>query len=141
MSSKYKEMPNHKGYNSAVKSKCDYCQNIFWESKNSYNKNKRHFCNMKCYSSFCKEFLTKEEHNRYGTGESLEIKIKKMKCRSTFNHYLRDKSIKRKPCIVCGNPKSEGHHKDYNKPKDVIWFCFKHHRAISESPELLNQKG
>ena len=35
--------------------------------------------------------------------------------------------IKRQPCCVCGDPKSEGHHEDYTKPLDVIWLCAKHH--------------
>lgn len=31
------------------------------------------------------------------------------------------------PCIICGNVNSEAHHEDYDKPKEVIWYCRKHH--------------
>lgn len=35
--------------------------------------------------------------------------------------------IKKEPCVVCGNPKVEGHHEDYLKPLEVIWLCTEHH--------------
>jgi hypothetical protein len=31
------------------------------------------------------------------------------------------------PCEKCENPKSERHHDDYSKPKEVRWLCKKHH--------------
>jgi hypothetical protein len=38
--------------------------------------------------------------------------------------------MKRKPCVICGNVKSEGHHQDYDKPYDVVWLCPEHHRRL-----------
>jgi len=120
---------------------CDYCGEESITKQSAFNRKKRHFCSMECYSLYRKKILPKEEHNRYGTGEPIEIKIKKLKCRSDFNHYLRDKKIKRKPCEICGSLKSEGHHDNYNKPKEVRWLCFKHHRKYhKENPELLEDK-
>lgn len=36
--------------------------------------------------------------------------------------------IKRLPCEICENPKSQAHHHDYSKPYDVKWLCGLHHR-------------
>src|SRR5262245_21975335 len=35
--------------------------------------------------------------------------------------------LKRLPCEVCGDRKTQGHHADYSKPLDVIWLCASHH--------------
>jgi hypothetical protein len=40
--------------------------------------------------------------------------------------------LKRLPCVVCGNPKSAGHHEDYSKPLKVIWLCYAHHKQLHE---------
>ena len=55
---------------------------------------------------------------------------RKIKARRILNYGVRWGYIKRLPCSVCGDLKSEGHHEDYDKPKEVIWLCMKHHREI-----------
>jgi len=44
-----------------------------------------------------------------------------------YNKALRDGSLVRQPCEVCGTKEVHGHHSDYSKPLDVIWLCSKHH--------------
>ncbi len=45
----------------------------------------------------------------------------------TLKNAIRAGKLKRLPCIVCGNEKSEGHHEDYSRPLDVMWLCAIHH--------------
>ena len=52
----------------------------------------------------------------------------KAKAHRMVNNAIRDGKIVRQPCIYCGNPKSQAHHEDYNKPFEVEWLCFKCHR-------------
>jgi hypothetical protein len=48
--------------------------------------------------------------------------------RQTASNAIRDGKLIRFPCVVCGDPDSEGHHDDYSKPLDVMWLCDKHHK-------------
>jgi hypothetical protein len=47
--------------------------------------------------------------------------------RAQVNNGLRAGKISKKPCEVCGEPKSQAHHYDYSRPLDVVWLCPKHH--------------
>ncbi len=54
---------------------------------------------------------------------------KKVAARMILNGALKKQEIHKKPCSICQNPKSEGHHDDYNKPLNVRWLCSLHHKA------------
>lgn len=49
---------------------------------------------------------------------------------------IRNGRLIKMACRKCGNPKSEAHHEDYNRPLDVIWLCKDchgaRHREINE---------
>lgn len=40
---------------------------------------------------------------------------------------IRNGTLSRLPCGVCGHEKSHAHHDDYDKPLDVLWLCHTHH--------------
>jgi len=77
MSNKYPYKPKHKGYDSAIEYACDYCGIIYWESKKAFEKKKRHFCSMRCYSLFRANVLPLTEQHAYRgvrkNGESKQI--------------------------------------------------------------------
>jgi hypothetical protein len=54
----------------------------------------------------------------------------KVRARAILRDWIYRGALKRKPCEVCGNTKSHGHHEDYSKPLEVRWLCQKHHEAI-----------
>jgi len=132
--------------NPLVQFNCDNCGETSFDKPSHYKRKNRHFCSIKCYAEYRKEKMQKNEQNRFGTGFDEKEVEKRRKARGILNHHLRDKKIKRPNCELC-DEKAEAHHNDYDKPLDVKWLCFKHHRLyhkignkIYENPELLNKK-
>lgn len=54
--------------------------------------------------------------------------------RYIFRKAVMSGKIKRLPCEVCGDKKSQGHHEDYSKPLEVIWLCRTHHEDRHRKP-------
>lgn len=63
---------------------------------------------------------------------------KARKAQWTVSNAVRDGRLKKTPCAMCGSAKNiQGHHKDYDKPLDVVWLCVTcHHRVHATFPEL-----
>jgi len=57
------------------------------------------------------------------------IQRPKLLARAALKWAVRSGRLRRLPCAYCGMAKSEGHHKDYAKPLDVVWLCRPCHRA------------
>jgi hypothetical protein len=69
--------------------------------------------------------MTRKKHNQLD-----DLQRKKANCRSYLNVYIKRGKIVKEPCSVCGDPTSEAHHDDYNKPLQVKWLCRKHHLSL-----------
>lgn len=54
----------------------------------------------------------------------------KRKARELLRIAVARGEVKKYPCEVCGNKRSQGHHDDYNKPLEVRWFCALHHKQL-----------
>lgn len=124
---------------------CDFCSSETVTRKSHYDRKRRHFCSQQCYSSYRRELLAPNEHNRYGTGVPPVERAKRVKARSDLNHAINQGKISRRNCEVegCGDW-GEAHHDDYDKPLEVRFLCFEHHREwhklvdpLYENPELL----
>jgi|HubBroStandDraft_6_1064221.scaffolds.fasta_scaffold2348298_1 hypothetical protein len=78
--------------------------------------------------TYCAECQLKyQRKNRPKFINLSDFQKKKHQARTKANLYLRRGNIKKEPCSVCGNPKSEMHHDDYDKALDIKWFCRVHH--------------
>lgn len=56
-----------------------------------------------------------------------ETQPHKVSARAIVTKAVRSGALSKHPCAICGNPKTEAHHEDYDKPLDVIWLCRRHH--------------
>jgi hypothetical protein len=50
--------------------------------------------------------------------------------RKAVGRAVKNGTLVKRPCELCQNPKVQAHHKDYSKPLDVQWLCFKCHREV-----------
>ena len=47
--------------------------------------------------------------------------------RAKVAQALKDGTLVKRPCEICGDEKSYAHHDDYGKPLEVRWLCGTHH--------------
>lgn len=67
------------------------------------------------------------------------VNVKKYKARNLVNNALRDGRIQKQPCQYCGtNEKVQAHHRDYSKPLEVIWTCFRCHREQEHGQKVVS---
>jgi hypothetical protein len=52
----------------------------------------------------------------------------KRKAQDAVKIAIRNGTLIRKPCEVCGKIKVDAHHDDYSKPLEVRWLCRSHHK-------------
>lgn len=121
--------------------KCKECQKV--KSTNAFFKNSRSFdlldskcriCNSERIRKYKVPGYNSENCKRYN-----EKNKEKRAAHRKVQHALKNMILKKDPCSICGNLKSEAHHNDYNKPLEVIWFCRAHHAAHHEIKRKQNE--
>lgn len=73
-----------------------------------------------------------------GAKNQREKNTTKVMARVKLQQYIRLNNIKRPPCQLCGEIKTESHHPDYNKPFKVYCLCKHCHRIAHSKPNILN---
>ncbi len=76
--------------------------------------------------AYAKTAAYKRSHSKSSRRYHAEAPIKKQ-AHTAISSAIRDGTLKRQPCHVCGAKKVEAHHPDYTKPLDVLWLCKRHH--------------
>jgi len=59
--------------------------------------------------------------------------------RSYANCYQRRGLLVPQPCETCGDPDSQKHHDDYDRPLAVRWLCRYHHEQFHRTGETHGQ--
>ncbi len=103
------------------------------------------FCSRLCQRSFqarlnskaMKGDLTQAQMNSRSRARTPKIVIQAQRA---VWEAVKQGSMVRQPCEVCGAERVDAHHDDYEKPLSVRWLCrghhLKHHR--SPGPQQLN---
>jgi len=97
-----------------------------------------------------REQYSEYEKNRNGEPERRAKKLGYLKkhnekypekalARQMVNNAVRDRQLKREPCVYCGDKRSQAHHSDYSKPLDVTWACFKCHREREHGQTVVSE--
>ncbi len=101
---------------------CKNCGKSFWTYPSFQKVNEGFLCSQKCHYLWIKK--------SYKGKESKKHPELAKKAQTKLNHAIERNGFLRKPCEICGNKKSHGHHEDYSKPLEVRWLCHKHHQLL-----------
>ena len=117
---------------------CAKCGTLFtllnWVYNNriKQNKNGKLFCSHRCSAMA----HIKEESPNWRGGISKDSSHyqkqypERYQARQIAYRNVCNGKLRKQPCAVCANSKSESHHSDYSKPLEVIWLCKKHHGVL-----------
>ena len=126
----FSEFSKNKSHKDGLNSWCKQCEKI--RNKEYYLDNKDIF--RKYYlrnREARKEYLKNNSDKRCKyVAKYNKNNPEKIKAKLILGKAIKHGTITRLPCIKCGNPKSHGHHCNYDKPLEVIWICNKHHQEL-----------
>ena len=100
----------------------------FLKWKSNPDNEKKHREWDKRYQKLKREKFPKQKLQQ--TKEYYELNPEIYKAHKLFQKALRNGKIIKKPCEICKEENSQGHHPDYNKPLEVVWLCPSHHKKV-----------
>ena len=101
----------------------------FQRTANRYD-SKCKLCTAKQAALYLKTVSPEKMREYWRTAARNRTDLKEAKARAAARNAVKTGKIVKQPCEKCGEPKTQAHHTDYDKPLDVTWLCHKHHRAV-----------
>lgn len=112
---------------------CSYCRFVFMARPSEARAGRAKYCSLSCSA----KSQTGEKNPNWKGGRSQDNMYykrrtiarypEKYRVRQVTYRAIQTGKIKRQPCEVCSDPKSQAHHEDYTKPLEITWLCRKHH--------------
>src|ERR1700732_3034979 len=120
---------------------CKNCGKPFNARRYDYERGFKSYCGKECYNS-TRPRKPRGEGRRTNYDRKLDS-IRRNPITSSahkeMDAAIRSGRLKPRSCVICNDPKTEGHHHDYAKPLDVWWLCRKHHVAVHDGKISLPQ--
>lgn len=69
-----------------------------------------------------------------------EVHPDRHRARCAVRNAVTRGALLRGPCQRCGASKVQAHHKDYSRPLDVEWLCFRCHREHAHGQVVVAQE-
>jgi ribosomal protein S27AE/uncharacterized protein YlaI len=127
-----------------MKRECPRCGTLT-EFSDDYIKRRGYMCNP-CKSRATIESAKKHKERKYSHTREYQKTHKfdrseyskryrnnnpeKKKAHSLVQTAIRNGSIIKQQCLVCGDSNSHAHHDDYTKPLEIKWLCHIHHMEL-----------
>ncbi len=77
-----------------------------------------------------REATRQYEMKRYAKRRDKNKDAVMMRAKDKLSYQVKNGLLTRGLCEACGEPATEGHHWDYNRPLNVIWLCHKCHHVF-----------
>lgn len=97
------------------------------------------------YRHRCLECERKRNKDKYNKNKSYfqkrdSVLTDKRKARNKVKDAIKRGIIKRQPCEVCKEEKTDAHHDDYSKPLEVRFLCKRHHAEVHRATPTKTDK-
>lgn len=102
------------------------CKSCTKEAKKHWAKENVAYTRVYALGVYYGKKIRKERRPR----QNKEITRLKISARGIVYLALKAGILVRKPCVICGNPKSEAHHPNHRFPLKVVWLCRRDHEKV-----------
>ena len=111
---------------------CKHCSTPFLVRPYDYARGFRIYCGRDCSTAVraSRKEPSKPKRHYERKKRSMARNPEQAAARVLFESALKNGRIKRYPCVICNDSKTDGHHWDYSRPLDVYWLCRRHHVAV-----------